>query len=185
MTSDNLKNGISVDLSAGQSKDVEFKVKVNDLNDGSSIKNVATVNNNSTNETEHKYIEAVITASKELKTENGLNYVVEGEKITYTIRVKNSGGLSQDVVVKDVIPDGTTFVTGSIKINEKADGSKTERDLANGIRVNVPAKANNAYGETTISFEVTVNTLGGSTLTKQIVNTATVNKNPDKTGSTD
>ena len=195
MTSENLKNGISVDLSAGQSKDVEFKVKVNDLNNGTSIKNVATVNDNSTNETVHKYVEAIITANKEVKTENNVGYVIEGEKITYTIKVQNSGGLSQNVLIKDNIPQGTTFVAGSIKVNGKSKynvdsdevdlTSKTASDLAKGIKVNVPAKEAQTIGETTVSFEVTVDVLEGDTLTKSIVNTATVNKDPEDPDSPD
>ena len=122
----------------------------------------------------------VINASKEVKTEYGLAYAVEGEKIIYTIRVKNTGDLAQDVIVKDNVPEGSTFVTGSVKINQTADQAKTEKDLTNGLKVNVPAN-----GETTVSFEVTVNKLGTGVLTRTIVNKATVNKNPDNSESTD
>ena len=194
-TADDLKNGITVNLGAGESKDIEFKVKVNDLDNGATIKNVATVNNNTTNETNHKYVEPIITASKEMKTENGLGYVVEGEKITYTIRVQNSGDLAQDVIVKDNIPEGTTFVAGSIKVNGESNyniddedinlSEKTAKDLASGLKVNVPAKQDSTLGETTISFEVTVNTLEEGTFTKVITNQATVNKNPEKQDSPD
>ena len=178
-----------MDLAAGESKDVVFKVTVNDLDNGATIKNVATVKENPdnpdsteepTNETEHTYAEAIMTANKEMTTENSLSYVIEGEKIIYTIRVQNSGDLAGDVVVKDSIPEGTSFVAGSIKVNGVADASKTETDLENGMRVTVPARTDeNTPGETTVSFEVTVNELEGEALTKQIANTATINKNPD------
>ena len=203
----NLANGINVDLEAGESKDVEFKVTVNDLNNGDKIRNVATIDRapddpsnaeENTNETEHTYIEPVIDANKEVATENGLNYIVEGEKITYTIRVQNSGDLAGDVVVKDSIPDGTTFVKGSIKINEEAQEEMTADDLANGITVTVPASSETAgganqggatteatAGEVTVSFEVTVNELEGDTLTATIRNVATINKAPDDPESED
>ena len=44
-TAENLSNGVSVDLNAGETKTVEFKVKVNDIENGTEIKNIATVNN--------------------------------------------------------------------------------------------------------------------------------------------
>ena len=194
-TADDLANGINVDLEAGESKDVEFKVTVNDLNNGDKITNIATIDRDpedstnpeeNTKETEHTYIEPVIDANKEVATEMGLSYVVEGEKITYTIRVQNSGDLAGDVIVKDNIPDGTTFVEESIKINGVTDDTKTAEDLANGITVNVPARENEATpGEITVSFEVTVNELEGEVLTATIRNVATINKDPDDPESPD
>ena len=38
-------------------------------------------------------------------TQNSLDYVVEGETITYTITVTNTGDLGKDVTVRDNIPD--------------------------------------------------------------------------------
>ena len=184
-TADDLASGIKVDLAARESKDVVFKVTVNNLNNGDKIRNVATVNDNPTNETEHTYTEAIITANKEVTTENSLSYVVEGEKITYTIKIQNSGDLEQDVVVKDNIPEGTSFVTGSIKVNGVADASKTETDLKDGIRVTVPARENEqTRGEIAVSFETTVNEVTG-TESRTIKNVARINKNPDAPESKD
>src|SRR5699024_6781137 len=117
ITADSLREGIEVELQAHESKNVEFKVTVNDLDNGTIIENTATVNGTPTNTTENTYTEAIINATKEVETENSLAYVVEGEKITYTIVVENSGDLGQDVLVKDSIPAGTTFIEGSIKVN--------------------------------------------------------------------
>ena len=140
---------------------------VNELEDKAEIRNTATVDDEPTEETVHTYVKSIISAEKESTTENNLGYVVEGEKITYTITVTNDGGLSKDVEIKDTIPEGTSFVEGSIKISNKPDTGKLgEADLTNGITVNVPA-----YGETTISFEVTVNELTEGTLSKVITNT--------------
>ncbi len=104
------------------------------------------------------YKGAVITASKLARTERNNGYVVAGEKITYTIVVRNTGGLAKEVEVKDQAPEGTIFVEGSIKVDNVAQENLTQTDLQNGIRVNVPAKgANGEDGETRVSFEVTVN----------------------------
>ncbi len=166
-----LEDGIEVNLEAGESKDVTFTVRVNDLENGESIRNYATINQNpdaqeeiweKTNTTENTYIEAIIESQKEMETANNLNYAVQGEKITYTIRIENSGDLDANVVIKDSIPEGTTLVDGSIKVNGESSYTingeeidlkeKTAEDLVNGITVNVGANS-----QTTVSFEVIVN----------------------------
>ena len=156
---------------------VSFEVTVNDNEDGQEIKNKATVNETPTNETIHKYVEPVITQEKSATTEHGLDYVVEGEKITYTITVTNDGGLDKNVVVKDELPAGTTFVDGSIKVNGSGDDNYTETDLNSGIKVKVPAKQENDQGTATVSFEVTVNEIEEG-FTTTIENTATVDEKP-------
>ena len=93
----------------------------------------------------------LISQSKSFATENGLSYVVEGEKITYTVTVKNDGGVAKDVTVQDSVPEGTTFVENSIKVND-SETSYTESNLNSGIIVNVAEKS-----QITVSFEVTVN----------------------------
>ena len=169
-TSEELANGIKVDLDAGESTTVEFKVTVNDLDNGTKIENTATVNDTPTNKTEHTYIEPIISAEKTATTEHGLGYVVEGEKITYTITVTNNGGLSKDVTIKDEVPEGTTFVEGSIKVNSE-ETVNTGANLEEGIKVNVPKQ-----GKTTITFEVTVDELTANTYEYIIRNTAQVDE---------
>ena len=152
-------NGNEIDYTAGEKEVSEgelsyYKSEVNGL----TIKNT--------------YNGPIISASKEITTDNGLGYVVQGEKITYTVRVENTGGVEKDVLVQDSIPTGTTFVEGSIKINDEKT-SKTMAELTTGITVNVPAKSN-----ATVSFEVTVNNLTQEELAentaREITNTATV-----------
>ena len=172
LTSENLANGIDVELQANESKTVEFKVTVNDLDDNTTIENVATVNDTETNKTTHTYVEPIISAEKAVNTENSLNYAVEGEKLTYTITVKNDGGLATDVQIKDTIPTGTSFVENSIKVDNE-EQTYTQTDLQNGITVNAPA-----YGEVTITFEVTVNEITDGTFTKEITNQAVVDETP-------
>ena len=170
-SAEELASGIEVNLNAGESTTLEFKVTVNDLDDEDQIRNIATVNEKPTEETIHTYVEPIISATKSQTTENSLGYVVEGEKITYTITVRNDGGLSGNAKIQDYAPEGTTFVDGSIKVNGSGDDNYTETDLNTGIEVNVPA-----HGNTTLSFEVTANGLEDEELTKQIRNTAIVNE---------
>ena len=171
-----LESGIRIPVDASESTTLSFKVTVNDLDNGATIKNVATVNDTSTNKVTHEYVEAEITSVKSQYTENGLDYVVPGEKIIYTIIVKNSGGLDKEVTISDTIPTGTTFVEGSIKVNtlstyQETDlTSLTEADLANGITLNVPKGSGTAEGFVRLSFEVTVN----SDTTGEIRNVGTV-----------
>ena len=109
------------------------------------------------------YIGPEIDQVKLMSTENNLDYVVPGEKIIYTIIAKNSGGLPKDVLVQDTIPEGTTFVEGSIKVNSLSSYNGTDLttltadDLANGITLNVPAGSLTSEGFVRLSFEVTVN----------------------------
>ena len=180
LTSENLSNGIEVTVEAENTNTLEFKVKVVDndtLANGDKITNIATVNDNPTDPVEHTYIEPIIDAVKAQTTENNLDYVVEGEKITYTITVNNNGGLDGNVIIKDEAPEGTTFIAGSIKVNGvPLAEDNTEANLKDGITVNVPAKVEDEQGETTLSFEVTVNKLPENTYEDIIENIATVDE---------
>ena len=181
LTEENLANGITVSLNAGETKNVEFKVTVNDIENKDSIRNIASTTNQKTseetqtNETIHTYVEPIISSTKSQTTENNLDYVVEGEKITYTITVTNAGDLEKNVTIQDTIPEGTTFVEGSITVNgeERADLSQT--NLESGISINVPARTSVAQaGTATVMFQVTVNDLPENTYQGTITNKALV-----------
>ena len=166
-TQDELINGITVNVERGSSATLSFQVTVNDIDNGDIITNKATVDGKDTNEVAVNYIEAVITERKTASTEFGKDYVLRGEKITYTVTVANGGDLAKDVVIKDSIPEGATFVENSIKVND-TEMAKTAEDLANGITVNVPEK-----GQATLSFEVIV-----SDSATQVANIAYVDDEP-------
>ena len=170
-TQDNLANGISIDLADHETKTISFQVNVNDLNDKDTISNTATVNETNTDPITHRYVEPIISASKASTTENNLSYAVEGETITYCITVENSGNLAGKATIKDLIPEGTTFVPESVKINDVQNVAYTESSLKDGIEVDVPA-----LGQTTLSFEVTVKELEENVFEKEITNTAKVNE---------
>lgn len=46
------------------------------------------------------------------------NYATIGDILTYTVKIDNNGTiLVSDVVFKDILPSGLTFVAGSVKVN--------------------------------------------------------------------
>lgn len=171
LSAEDLEKGISIlvpSKAVGSNKPGEtilsFIATVNDLEDGDTITNIATVDDMETNSVSHNYVEnrleddeGKITQTKEIETEYGKDYVVEGEKIKVTIKIENDGTTSKDVEVKDTIPQGTSFIDGSIKIDgdiavDDNGDPITEEDLENGLIVNVE-------DETTITYEVVVNKL--------------------------
>ncbi|MCI9287523.1 MAG: DUF11 domain-containing protein, partial [Clostridia bacterium] len=202
VTLENLIQGIMINLEPNESKTVSFEVIVNDLENNQIISNIGVVNKTPenpdspdelTDEVIHIYKEPVIEQRKTLLTENELDYVVEGEKITYMIIAENIGGIGKDILIKDAIPEGTSFVEGSIKVNgnstyelngESVDlKTKTAEDLSNGIIVNVPAQEGSINSQTMLSFEVTVNELEEGIYEKTLKNIAIVNKTPENPDS--
>ena len=156
LTEENLKNGIEVEVKENSEVTVTFEVTVNEqnsLNDGDIIKNTAYVNEKSSNETETEFNKPVINSEKIADK----TAVVAGEKLTYTIKVTNTGKADGTATVKDEVPTGTEFVKESIKVNGVEKAELTEKDLKEGIKVDVPKASTNGAGTATVSFEVTVN----------------------------
>ena len=162
------------DIKAGETVAVSFKVVVKadsiDL-----INNIAKVNGEETPETKtpvitaNKTAQVVTKVDKEEVLENRDAKV--GETIRYTITAKNTTEVDGTTVIKDSIPDGTSFVDGSIKGNgnfDKENGTITWNNVV------VPAK-----GEVSVSFDVVVNekTTAGEVV-KSVSNTATVGNTP-------
>ena len=173
LTKENLKNGIEVEVKENSEVTVTFEVTVNEqnrLNDGDIIKNTAYVNEKPSNETETEFNKPVINSEKVADK----TAVVAGEKLTYTIKVTNTGKADGTATVKDEVPTGTTFVEGSIKVNGVEKAELTEKDLKEGIEVDVPKANENEAGTATVSFEVIVK----EGTTGMLTNKATVNEIP-------
>ena len=173
LTKENLKNGIEVEVKENSEVTVTFEVTVNEqnsLNDGDIIKNTAYVNEKSSNETETEFNKPVINSEKIADK----TAVVAGEKLTYTIKVTNTGKADGTATVKDEVPTGTEFVEGSIKVNGVEKAELTEKDLKEGIEVDVPKANENEAGTATVSFEVIVK----EGTTGMLTNKATVNEIP-------
>ncbi len=122
---------------------------------------------------------AIINIRKEKTIESERDYVVKGDIIEYKIIVTNSGNAGINGLIKDKIPEGTTFVDGSIRINNSTNytlGEKqidttnlTKQDIENGIIVYL-GKSEVDPTVTTVSFKVKVN----EDAKEEIVNVATV-----------
>ena len=71
------------------------------------------------------------------------------DQITYTLTAKNSGDGEGIVKISDIVPQGTTLVENSIKLENKI---YTEAELNEGIDVTLGGKE-----EKSITFTVTIN----------------------------
>ena len=135
-----------VKVEAGKTAEVSFKVTINS-DTKTSVTNKAVIDGNKpTEEVETKV--ANITGTKTVdKTEAKV-----GDTLTYTITLTNSGNADGEVILTDVIPEGTTLVENSI--------SKPGTIDDNGMitwKVVVPAKNGEVDGKVEVSFTVKIN----------------------------
>ena len=104
----------------GDSITVSFKVKVNDDVNGQKILNKANVvdgnnkfdTNETTNPTPTKPVKDVFDSQDNKVSIDG-NEVKAGQELLYKVTYKNTTGKDQKVVIKDKIPEHTTYVEGS------------------------------------------------------------------------
>ncbi|MBN1040239.1 DUF11 domain-containing protein [Clostridium botulinum] len=82
-------------------------------------------------------------------------YAKVNDTLTYTITLKNTGNVNADnILFTDTIPNGTTFVSGSVFV----DGiNNPSANPAPGSGINIPSIL--AQGASTITFQVIVNTI--------------------------
>ena len=143
----------NVTVPAEGSTTLTIKVKVKAEATGK-IENIAMVDGEKTPDPDPVDI-LNITAVKS----SDYNGKAEGEKlheldtITYTITLTNSSLVDGTAKITDQIPEGTSFVEGSIKVSTNPNGTYTLDDLTkNGIEVSV-----SKGGTATLTFKVTVN----------------------------
>ena len=104
----------------GETFEVTFKVKVNDNVNGEKILNKANVvdgnnkfdTNETTNPTPTKPVKDVFDSQDNKVSIDG-NEVKAGQELLYKVTYKNTTGKEQKVVIKDKIPEYTTYVEGS------------------------------------------------------------------------
>ena len=156
-------------LPAGESKDLKFKVSVNELLDDEvrkTLTNIAEVNNVETNNVTHNVTKAKLEYSKSVTNIVPGETVLDNQEIEYAIRVANIGAApKENIVIEDNIPEGTTLVNDSITNNGIHSNGK--------VTWNIPVL--NDGEEVVVKFKVTINTLSDDVTTSTINNIATVN----------
>ena len=145
---------LPVTLGAGVDMTISYDVLVDEYPPQNKITNKSTItvslDNNQydivSNELEISILDNDIAL---LKTANK-KAVKKGDIITYTIVITNSGTITNtDLLFTDPIPDGTTFVENSFKVDGIVkDGANPQ----NGVQLNDL----NANGSITIEFQVEV-----------------------------
>lgn len=156
----------NVTLAPNDVKMFTFKVKINKLPEGvyeATIKNIAIVDGENTNEVNHEVVKPHITrlkANNPVETEN----LHEGDTITYKITAGNDGAEAKTIKIEDEAPEGTTLkdiiTDGGSKVGEKGV-----------VWENVTL---NPGDSKTFEFSVTVNNLPEKEYGKTIKNTAKV-----------
>lgn len=172
------RNGITIGtLGPGAMAKVEFKVKVETIPNPNVIKNTGYVDysytsdpanpnaNNEQNAT--NTVETIINSGKlsNVSKTASLDFADIGDEITYTIVASNVGNVTlNELVIKDTIPNGTTFINNTISIN----GITQLGNPTTGIEV-----GSIAVGDTiTATFKVAVITIPSP---NPIANTAVAN----------
>ncbi len=99
---------------------------------------------------------------------NGNGAVDEGDTLRYTISVNNFSAIpATGVVLTDGVPANTSYVAGSVKLNNAAVPDGGTSPLIAGVPVNSPGAASGtvAAGQSAVvTFDVTVNAVAPSTV---------------------
>lgn len=151
----------TVDVPSNSTKTLEFKVNPKEpSNMVEDIPNVALVNGNETNEV----INRVGKPNLEIVKSVDKTSVREGEEITYTLTVTNTGTAnSANVTLSDLIPSGSTLVQNSLN-----GGTVSVGEINWDLGVIQPNQS------VTKTFKVTSDNLPTGTLEGNIVNKAQI-----------
>ena len=159
-------------LAAGANQSFSFQVIVDEIPTNGTIKNTAKVSAEnspeiSTNEVgiDSQISVPQLSLQKTSSIPTGTT-VKEGDIITYTITVTNTGDCNaHDVIITDNIPEYTTYVE---KVGNEYISDNTRKQVTRTIELLEPGDSE------TLEFSVIVNSLTGNV---RISNTATVNAN--------
>ena len=89
-------------------------------------------------ETINTVAKPIIEAS--IKSDSTKEYMSEGDRITYTITVRNTGELlAEKVKITDILPDELKFISGSYQINNGQNASLNEYDNKVELYANMEA----------------------------------------------
>lgn len=120
--------GFSIpDLNPGESAVIEYELKANNPMTVSPVTHYSTLNYTVTDTargnvsySENTDILSLNVIANRISVVKSVDksFAVKGENLHYTVIITNTGSIAKnDIVFKDPIPDGTTFVSNSIKIN--------------------------------------------------------------------
>lgn len=156
-------------LQPGENKVLSYDLKINKLDNANAVNFSVTAN--AQDETYNSNVatdnirKANISLSMAATPEN--NYVKSGDKIAYTIKVKNNGTEAiEDLKLKDNIP--TSLTVNKVTIDGKEVADLKEK---NDIEISIDISAGN---EMTITIETVVNYSEGRTQAEPITNVANV-----------
>ena len=173
-----LVTGFFVDLSINESLKLQFKVKVKtDFNadDIKNLINIATVGKDKPT-TSIPTGAPKIVSTKTVKDANLNTFAEAGERLDYTITVKNEGNVfANNILIKDDLALLIPHIDSVVGTNMMINGVVTPiEELMNGVRRDF------APGDTiTITFSVMVKTTLNVEVTKVLSNLATVgDENP-------
>ncbi|MGL5153254.1 MAG: DUF7507 domain-containing protein [Clostridium sp.] len=165
----NPENGFVVGtVKVGQTRNVSFKVLVNSLPVVNPIPNTSRVTfdyiynpNTLQTSTGSGVSNEILTTVNEayIRNEDGglvktsnKNYVAVGDKVTYTINLKNTGNVAATgVKLIDTLPDDVTFVGNSVKVN----GISSNANPNSGIQVGNLAPGQQAQ----VTFDILITTI--------------------------
>ena len=130
-------------------------------------------------ETINTVAKPIIEAS--IKSDSTKEYMSEGDRITYTITVRNTGDLlAEKVKITDILPDELKFISGSYQINNGQNASLNEYDNKVELYANMEADQ-----EIIMTIIAEAKNLPNDVQEKAIANFATITGNNFETVQTE
>ena len=163
-------------INSQESKRIRLVVTAAKLPDGTSYKDIITtttvyadgISNHVSEETINTVAKPVIETN--ISSDISKEYMAEGDRITYTITVKNTGRLDAgNLKIEDILPDDLRFISGSYEINNGQNGNLNEYNNKVELYANILAG-----GEINLTIVAEAKNLPNDVDERQIVNYATV-----------
>ncbi|MEG7923964.1 DUF11 domain-containing protein [Bacillus cereus] len=160
---DNPLNGIQIDnIPPNTTATILFQVRVTSIPQTNPISNTSTIEYEYTVPDRPPITETIISsaAATEINHANlnsnkavDLAFATVGDTLTYTITLNQTGNVAvNDVIIQDIIPQGTTFIENSVIVNgETLPGANPVSGIPIGTII--------VGGDAIVSFQVTVTSI--------------------------
>lgn len=160
---DNPLNGIQIDnIPPNTTATILFQVRVTSIPQTNPISNTSTIEYEYTVPDRPPITETIISsaAATEINHANlnsnkavDLAFATVGDTLTYTITLNQTGNVAtNDVIIQDIIPQGTTFIENSVIVNGEAlPGVNPVSGIPIGTII--------VSGDAIVSFQVTVTSI--------------------------